>query len=298
MQRGNLDHIAAFLAVARDRSFTKAAAKLGVSQSALSHTIRELEARLGVRLLTRTTRSVSPTDAGERLFHSVGPHVEEIEAALAAVGELREKPSGTIRITATENAADSLLVPNLTPLLCEYTDIKVEIIIDYGLTDIVAQRFDAGVRSGEQVAKDMIAVRIGPDMRMAVVGSPSYFKGRSEPQTPQELIAHNCINLRLPGHGGLYAWEFEKDGGELRVRVEGQFVVNLTSQMLKAALAGCGLAYMPETLVQHHLAAGRLERVLDDWCLPYSGYHLFYPSRRQPSAAFALVVEALRYRGS
>jgi DNA-binding transcriptional LysR family regulator len=296
MQRGNLDDLSAFLAVARNRSFTKAAQKLGISQSALSHTISELEARLGVRLLTRTTRSVSPTEAGERLFDSIGPHVEEIEAALEAVSELRDRPAGTIRITATENAADSLLVPKLTSLLREYPDIKLEIIIDYGLTNIVAERCDAGVRSGEQVAKDMIAVRIGPDMRMAVVGSPSYFEGRSEPQTPQELIGHNCINLRLPVHGGLYVWEFEKDGRELRVRVEGQVIVNLTSQMLKAALGGCGLTYVPETLVQPHLAAGNLRRVLDDWCPPYSGYHLYYPSRRQPSAAFALVVETLRYR--
>jgi DNA-binding transcriptional LysR family regulator len=298
MPRGNLDDLSAFLAVARDRSFTRAARRLGVSQSALSHTISELEARLGVRLLTRTTRSVSPTEAGERLFRSVGAHVEEIEAALAAVSELRDKPAGTIRITATENAAESLLVPKLAPLLRAYPDIIVEIVIDYGLTNIVAERIDAGVRSGEQVAKDMIAVRIGPDMRMAVVGSPSYFEGRPEPRIPQELIGHNCINLRLPGHGGLYAWEFEKDGRELKVRVEGQLVVNLATQILKAALAGCGLAYVPETLVQPHLAAGRLKRVLADWCLPYSGYHLYYPSRRQHSAAFALIVDALRYRGS
>jgi DNA-binding transcriptional LysR family regulator len=296
MPRGNLDDLSAFLAIARDRSFTKAAAKLGVSQSALSHSIREFEARLGVRLLTRTTRSVSLTEAGERLFHGVGPHVEEVEATLAAVGELREKPAGTVRITATENAAESLLVPKLTPLLRDYPDIKVEITIDYGLTDIVTQRFDAGVRSGEQVAKDMIAVRIGPDMCMAVVGSPAYFKGRSEPQTPHDLVGHNCINLRLPVHGGLYAWEFEKDGRELKVRVEGQLVVNLTSQILKGALAGCGLAYVPEDLAQAHLANGLLRRVLDEWCPPYSGYHLYYPSRRQSSAAFALVVDALRHR--
>jgi len=262
MPRGPLNNLSAFLAVARDRSFTKAAAKLGVSQSALSHTIRELEARLGVRLLTRTTRSVSLTEAGERLFYGVGPRVDEIEAELAAIGELREKPAGTIRITATENAADSILLPKLAPLLRDYPDIKIEIIIDYGLTNIVAERYDAGVRSGEQVAKDMIAMRVGPDLRMAVVGSPSYFKTRSEPETPQDLIGQNCINLRLPSHGGLYAWEFEKNGRELRVRVEGQFVVNLTTQMLKAALAGCGLAYVPETLVQRHLAAGRLKRVL------------------------------------
>jgi DNA-binding transcriptional LysR family regulator len=297
MQRVNLNDLLAFLAVGRERSFTKAAAKLGVSQSALSHTIRELEARLGVRLLTRTTRSVAPTEAGERLLHTVGPRFEEIEAELAAIGELREKPAGTIRITATEYAADAILLPKLAKLLREYPDIKVEIIIDYGLTDIVAQRYDAGVRSGEQVAKDMIAVRIGPDMRMAVVGAPSYFKGRSEPKKPQDLIGHNCITLRLPTHGGLYVWEFEKGGRELRVRVEGQLTYNTTAQMLNAAVAGVGLAYVPEGLVQAYLAKGRLKRVLEDWCLPYSGYHLYYPSRRQPSAAFALLVDALRHRG-
>src|SRR5438128_9695151 len=293
MQRGNLDNLLAFVAVGRERSFTKAAAKLGVSQSALSHTIRELEERLGVRLLTRTTRSVSPTEAGERLLQTVGPRFEEIEAEVAAITELRNKPAGTIRITATEYAADAILLPKLAKLLREYPDIKVEIIVDYGLTDIVAQRFDAGVRSGEQVAKDMIAVRIGPDMRMAVVGAPSYFKGRPEPKTPQDLIGHNCITLRLPTHGGLYAWEFEKGGRELRVRVEGQLTYNTTAQMLNAALAGMGLAYVPEGWVQPCLAKARLKRVLEDWCLPYSGYHLFYPSRRQASAAFALLVDAL-----
>jgi DNA-binding transcriptional LysR family regulator len=297
MQRGTLDDLASFVAVARERSFTKAAKKLGVSQSALSHMMRELEARLGVRLLTRTTRSVSPTEAGERLLHSLGSRFEEIEAEVAAVRELREKPAGTVRITATENATETILVPRLAPLLRQYPDIKVEIIIDYGLTDIVAQRYDAGVRSGEQVAKDMIAVRIGPDMRMAVVGAPSYFRDHSEPKTPQDLIGHNCINLRLPSHGGVYAWEFEKGGRELRVRVEGQFTFNATSEMLRAALAGSGLAYVPESMVEQYLTKRRLKRVLEAWCLPYSGYHLFYPSRRQSSAAFALVVEALRYRG-
>jgi DNA-binding transcriptional LysR family regulator len=296
MQRGNLNDLLAFAAVGRDRSFTKAAAKLGVSQSALSHTIRELEARLGVRLLTRTTRSVSPTQAGERLLHTVGPRLEEIEAELAALGELREKPAGTIRITATDYAADTILWPKLAKFLRDYPDIKVEITIDYGLIDIVAQRFDAGVRAGEQVAKDMIAVRIGPDLRMAVVGAPSYFRKRSEPKKPQDLIGHNCINLRLPTHGGLYAWEFEKGARELKVRVEGQLVFNGTFQMLNAALGGFGLAYVPEDLVQPHLAKGRLKRVLEDWCQPYSGYHLYYPSRRQPSAAFALLVDALRHR--
>src|SRR5215218_7850008 len=297
MQRGRLDDFRAFVAVARERSFTNAAAKLGVSQSALSHTIRELEARLGVRLLTRTTRSVSPTEAGERLLSTLGPRFEEIEAELAAVSELREKPAGTIRITATENATATVLLPKLGPLLRDYPDIKVEIIIDYGLTDIVAQRYDAGVRSGEQVAKGMIALRIGPDMRMAVVGAPSYFRRHPEPKRPPDLIEHNCINLRLPSHGGVYAWEFEKAGRELRVRVEGQFTFNATGQILNAALAGSGLAYVPESMVQPYLAKGRLKRVLEDWCLPYSGYHLFYPSRRQPSAAFALMIDALRYRG-
>ncbi|HZY22518.1 MAG TPA: LysR family transcriptional regulator [Beijerinckiaceae bacterium] len=296
MPRRTLDDLLAFVAVAREGSFTKAAAKLGVSQSALSHTIRGLEERLGLRLLTRTTRSVAPTEAGERLLRTVGPRFDEIEGELAALSELREKPAGTIRITATENAADSLLVPKLAPLLREYPDIKVEIMIDYGLTDIVAERFDAGVRNGEQVGKDMIAVRIGPDMRMAVVGAPSYFRKRADPKTPQDLIGHNCINLRLPTRGGLYAWEFEKNGRELRVRVEGQLVFNGATHMINAALAGLGLAYVPESMVEPHLAKGRLKRVLEDWCAPYSGYHLFYPSRRQSTPAFALLVDALRYR--
>jgi len=237
MQRGHLDDLLAFLVVGQERSFTKAAAKLGVSQSALSHTIRGLEERLGVRLLTRTTRSVAPTEAGERLLRTIGPRLEEIEAELAALSELREKPAGIIRITATEYAADTILLPTFAKLLPVYPDIRVEIIIDYGLTDIVAERFDAGVRSGEQVAKDMIAVRVGPDMRMAVVGAPSYFKTRPEPHKPQDLIEHNCITLRLPTHGGLYAWEFEKDGRELRVRVDGQLTYNTTAQMLNASLA-------------------------------------------------------------
>ena len=296
MQRGNLNDIVAFLAVGRERSFTKAAAKLGVSQSALSHTIRGFEERLGLRLLTRTTRSVSPTEAGERLLHTMGPRFEEIEAELDALSELREKPAGTVRITATDYAADTILWPKLTKFLPQNPDIKVEIVIDYGLIDIVALRFDAGVRSGEQLAKDMIAVRIGPDMRMAVVGAPSYFAKRSPPKRPQDLIGHNCVNLRLPTHGGLYAWEFAKGKRELKVHVEGQLVFNGTFQMLNAALAGFGLAYVPEDLAMPHLARGRLNRVLEDWCPPYSGYHLYYPSRRQPSAAFALLVDALRYR--
>jgi DNA-binding transcriptional LysR family regulator len=297
MRRGHLDDLLAFLAVAREQSFTRAAAKLGVSQSALSHTMRELEARLGVRLLSRTTRRVAPTEAGERLAQALGPHFDEIEADLATLSELRDKPAGTVRITAMEYAADAILMPKLSKLLRDYPDIKVEITVDYGLTDIITQRYDAGVRSGEQVGKDMIAVRIGPDIRMAVVGAATYFRKRAEPKRPQELIEHNCINLRLPTHGGLYAWEFEKSGRELKVRVDGQLTFNTTALMLDAALAGHGLAYVPEGLVEPHIAKNRLKRVLGDWCPPFSGYHLWYPSRRQSSAAFALVVEALRYRG-
>ena len=297
MQRGTLDELLAFVAVGRERSFTKAAAKLGVSQSALSHTIRELETRLGVRLLTRTTRSVSPTQAGERLLQSVGPCFEEIETELAAVSEFRDKPAGSIRITAGDHAIESVLWPKLERFLPKYPDIKVEIVVDYGLTDIVAERYDAGVRWGEQVAKDMIAVRVGPDIRFAVVGAKSYFAKRPQPKTPQDLVGHTCINLRFPTHGGLYAWEFEQRGRELKVRVEGQLVFNGIFQILDAALGGFGLAYVPEDLAQPHLAKGRLKRVLEEWCPPWSGYHLYYPSRRQPSAAFALLVEALRYRG-
>ena len=296
MQRGNLDDLSAFLIVAREGSFTKAAAKLGISQSALSYTIKELEGRLKVRLLTRTTRSLSPTAAGERVLRSVGPRIGEIEAELAALGELQEKPSGTLRITATEYATRAVLLPKLAKLLREYPDIKIEIISDYGLTDIVAQRFDAGVRDGEQVAKDMISIRIGPDARMAVVAAPSYFRKRPEPGKPMELVEHNCVNLRLTTHGGLYAWEFAKGSRELKVRVDGQLFFNTITQMLDAALAGVGVAYLPEGLVQPHISKGRLKRVLEDWCPRYPGYHLYYPSRRQPSAAFALLVDALRHR--
>jgi DNA-binding transcriptional LysR family regulator len=297
MPRQNVNDLLAFLAVAKERSFTRAAAQLGVSQSALSHTIRGLEERLGLRLFTRTTRSVAPTEAGERLLRSVGPRFDEIDAELAALSELREKPAGSIRITAGEHGADSILWPALAKLLPQYPDIKVEVVIDYGLTDIVTERYDAGVRLGEQVAKDMIAVRIGPDMRMAVVGAPSYFERRSMPKKPQDLTAHDCINLRLPTYGGLYAWEFEKRGRELKVRVDGQLVFNNIALRLNAALAGCGLTYLPEDQVTTHVADGRLIRVLDDWCPPFSGYHLYYPSRRQPTPAFALLVDALRYRG-
>lgn len=297
MKRGNINDLLAFLAIARERSFTRAAAQLGVSQSALSHTIRGLEARLGVRLLTRTTRSVSATQAGERLLQSVGPRFEEIEAELAALSELREKPAGTIRITASEHAANAILWPKLANFLPQYPDIQVEICVDNSLTNIVAERYDAGVRLGEQVAKDMIAVRIGPEMQMAVVGAPAYFAKRAPPKKPQDLVRHNCINLRLPTYGGLYAWEFEKGDGELKVRVEGQLVFNGVGLILQAALAGSGLAYLPEDLVRPHLAKRRLKRVLKDWCAPFPGYHLYYPSRRQSSPAFALLVDALRYRG-
>ena len=296
MRRENVSDLLAFLAVARERSFTKAGAKLGVSQSALSHTIRALEERLGLRLLTRTTRSVSPTEAGERLLASVGTRFEEIEAELDALSELRDKPAGTIRITAGEHAAYCVLSPALAKFLPNYPDIKVEIHVDYGFVDIVALRYDAGVRSGEQVAKDMIAVPIGPDLRMAVVGAPSYFAKRRLPKTPQDLTEHNCINLRMPTYGSLYAWEFEKGKRELKVRVDGQLVVNTMKQRLDAALAGVGLTYMVEDVVQPYVTQGTLVRVLDDWCAPFAGYHLYYPSRRQSSPAFKLLVEALRHR--
>lgn len=297
MPRDNLNELTAFTAVAREESFTKAAARLGVSQSALSHTVRALEERLGLRLLTRTTRSVSPTEAGERLLRTVGPRLDEIEAELSALSELREKPAGTVRITAGEHSAETVLWPAIARLLPDYPDIRVEIIVDYGLTDIVAERYDAGVRLGEQVARDMIAVRIGPDMRMAVVGAPAYFAQRPKPRVPQDLTAHNCINLRLPTYGGLYAWEFEKAGRELKVRVEGQLVFNTAGLRMNAVLSGLGLAYMPQDQVAAHLGNGRLVRVLEDWCPPFPGYHLYYPSRRQATPAFSLLVEALRYRG-
>jgi len=296
MPRTDLNDIVAFLAVARERSFTRAAAQLGMSQSALSQTLRGLEARLGLRLLTRSTRSVAPTEAGERLLRAAGPRLDEIDAELAALSALREKPSGTIRITAHDHAVRAILWPALEKLLPDYPDIRVEVVIDYGLTDIVAERFDAGIRTGEMVAKDMVAVRIGPDLRSTVVGAPAYFAKRGRPETPQDLTSHTCVNLRLPTHGGLYAWEFEKGGRELRVRVEGQLTFNGTAPMLDAALAGFGLAYLPEDCVQAHLANGQLIRVLADWCPPYPGYHLYYPSRRQPTPAFTLLVNALRYR--
>jgi DNA-binding transcriptional LysR family regulator len=296
MARQNINDLLAFLVVARERSFTRAAAQLDVSQSALSHTIRALEERLGLRLLTRTTRSVAPTEAGERLMRTLTPKLEEIEAELSALTELRDKPAGTIRITAAEHSAVTILWPALAKLLPRYPDIKVEVNIDYGFTDIVAERYDAGVRLGEQVAKDMIAVRIGPDFRMAVVGAPAYFARHPKPAKPQDLVAHSCINIRLPTYGGIYAWEFEKRGRGLKVRVDGQLVFNTITLRMNAVLAGLGLAYMPEDQVQAHVADGRLVRVLSDWCAPFAGYHLYYPSRRQTTPAFAVLVDALRYR--
>jgi DNA-binding transcriptional LysR family regulator len=290
------DELAAFAAVARERSFTRAGAKLGVSPSALSQTVKGLEERLGLRLLTRTTRSVAPTEAGERLLLTVAPRFEEIEQALVALSEMRERPAGTIRITAGEHAARSVLQPGLAKLLPDFPDIRVEIAVDYGLVDIVAEGFDAGVRLGEQVAKDMIALRIGPDMRMAVVGSPAYFQNHPRPSTPQDLTDHNCINMRLPTYGGLFPWEFEKNGREVKVRVDGQLVFNTIRQRLDSALQGLGLAYMPEDVAAPCIASGELIRVLEDWCPPFSGYHLYYPSRRHASPAFSLLVDALRFK--
>jgi DNA-binding transcriptional LysR family regulator len=295
MPRENFNDLQAFATVAREGSFTRAAVKLGVSQSALSHTIRGLEERLGVRLLTRTTRSVSPTEAGERLYQTLGPRFEEIEAELAAVSEFREKPAGIVRISASEHAANQVLWPKLLKVMGEYPDIKVEINIDYTLTDIVQHRFDAGVRLGDQVAKDMIAVRIGADMRMAVVATPEYFQAHTPPQSPNDLAQHNCINLRLPTYGSLLSWEFEKDGHFVKAKVEGQWTFNNSSQIIRAALAGCGLAYVPEDLAAEAVAQGKLQSVLMDWCQPFPGYHLYYPNRRQFSRALSIVVDALRH---
>lgn len=294
MALDTFNDLSAFLAVARERSFTRAAAQLGVSQPALSRTIRSLEARLGVRLLTRNTRSVAPTAAGERLLQSIAPHFEGIESGLAELTALRGKPAGSLRITSVEHASETILAPVLARLLPRYPDIRVEVINDYGLSDIVADRFDAGVRLGEQVAKDMIALRIGPDFRMAVVGSPSYFEQRQPPRVPQDLGSHTCIGLRLPTSGGLYIWPFAKAGRELNVRAEGQLVFNTISMALNMAQAGLGLAYLPEDVVRPSIADGRLVQVLQDWRPPISGYYLYYPSRRQPTAAFSLLIDALR----
>jgi DNA-binding transcriptional LysR family regulator len=297
MATESYDQLAIFSVVARERSFTRAAAQLGISQPALSRAMRQLEERLGVRLLARTTRSVSPTEAGEHLLRVITPRFEEINIELALLSEFRDKPAGKLRITAGEHAAITVLQPVLSKILPDHPDIQIEIIVDYGLTDIVAEGFDAGVRLGEHIAKDMIAVRIGPDVRMAVVGSPKYFARHSRPKTPHDLIRHNCITIRLPTYGGIFAWEFEKKGEELKVRVEGQLVFNNIAMRLDAALKGLGLAYMPEDIVQAHVAKGRLVRVLSDWCPSFPGYHLYYPSRRQSSPAFTLFRDALRYRG-
>jgi DNA-binding transcriptional LysR family regulator len=297
MARESLDDLAAFLLVAETRSFTRAAAQLGISQPALSAKITALEERLGVRLLTRTTRSVSTTDAGERLLKSIGPHFDGIAAGLADLGELRDKPMGHLRITSVEHASRAILLPALAKLLPDYPDISVEVINDYSLADIAAERFDAGIRLGEQVAQDMIAIRIGPDFRQCVVGAPSYFARHGKPATPHALTQHRCIALRLPTSGGIWSWPFAKDGQELRVRPGGELSFNTITLQLDSALAGMGLGYLPEDVVSGHIAAGRLVRVLEDWSASMSGYHLYYPSRRQPTAAFSLLVEALKFRG-
>ena len=294
MPKLDFNDLLAFVAVARERSFTRAAVQIGVSQSALSHRMRALEARLGLRLLTRTTRSVSPTEAGERLLQTLVPRFEDITAELAALRELQDKPAGTIRITSAGHAADTILWPRLGPVLAQYPELQVEIYVDYGFTDIVAQRFDAGVRIGESLEKDMIAVRIGPDQRIAVVAAPDYFAGRPTPRRPQDLATHNCINLRLPS-GKLLPWEFAQGGRPLNVQVQGQWTFNASAPILRAALAGAGLAYVPEDIALEPIAAGRLRRVLQAWCPSYPGYHLYYPSRRQSSRALAVVVDALRY---
>ncbi|MEC5385303.1 LysR family transcriptional regulator [Uliginosibacterium sp. H3] len=297
MARENFNDLQAFVLVAREGSFTRAAVKLGVSQSALSHTIRALEARLGVRLLTRTTRSVAVTEAGDRLLQNIGPRFDEIENELAALGDLRDKPAGTIRITATDHSIHSMIWPKLAQVLPDYPDIKIEIeiVIDYGLTDIVAQRYDIGVRLGDQVAKDMIAVRMSPDMRFLIVASPSYLAGHTAPTTPQELMQHQCINLRLPSSGALYAWELQKGEQALQVRVDGQLTFGSLPLILKAAMDGFGLAYVPENSVTAHIAEGKLVSVMEDWCPTWPGYHLYYANRRS-SRALQVVVEALRYR--
>jgi DNA-binding transcriptional LysR family regulator len=296
MQRQMINDLMAFRAVANERSFTRAAGRIGVSTSALSHAIRGLEERLGIRLLTRTTRSVALTEAGERLLVTIEPRFDEIEQELAALGELRDRPAGSIRITTGIHAAETILWPALARLFAHYRDIAVEISVNAGFVDIVADRFDAGVRLGETIAQDMVAVRIGPDMEMAAVASPVYLAGRPLPITPHDLGAHNCINLRFPTLGGLYAWEFEREGRPLNVRVGGQFIVNEIALALCAAREGLGIAYLPEDYVREDIAAGRLIRMLADWCPPFPGYHLYYPSRRQHSQAFALLVEALRFR--
>lgn len=298
MRREELGDLMAFRSVAVERSFTRAAARLGTSQSSLSLIVRRLEERLGVRLLTRTTRSLAPTEAGERLLAALGPAFDSIEQELEALGQYRDRPAGSFRITATQHAIDTVLWPKLSPMLRLNPDIKVELFSDLALTDIVAERFDAGVRFGEQVEKDMVAVRIAPDARLVVVGSPAYLANRPMPLSPRDLTQHDCINTRLPTYGGIYAWEFEKEGQEIRVRVDGQLVFNDVRQVLTAALDGYGLAFLFEDMVRDHLARGRLVSVLDDWTPPFAGYHLYYPSRRHASPAFSLLVNALRHQRS
>lgn len=295
MPRSNIDDLVAFVAIAREGSFTNAAAGLGVSPSALSYTMRGLEERLGVRLLTRTTRSVTTTEAGERLMTSIGPALDQIESELSALSEFRDKPAGNVRITTDEHAVGTVLMPAIKRVVAHYPDITVELVIDYGLTDIVSGRFDAGVRLGGIIDKDMIAAPIGPEMESTVVAHRDYFADHPMPKTPNDLTSHRCINLRLPTHGGLYAWEFEKDGREFRVRVEGPLVFNSITPILDAALSGIGVAYLTKDAVQPHLDTGELVQVLADWTPPYSGYHLYYPSRRQPTPAFKVLLDALRY---
>jgi DNA-binding transcriptional LysR family regulator len=296
MKREDLADLSAFLAVAEAGSFTLAASRLGMSQSALSQIVRRLEGRLGLRLLRRTTRSVSPTDAGERLLETLVPALSGLDASLAALSEMREKPAGTIRITSVEHATDTIIYPVLKTFLPKYPDVSVEIVSDYGLVDIVAERLDAGVRLGEHVDKDMIAVRIAPDLDIAMVGSPAYFAERPPPMVPQDLVRHRCINLRLSASRGHFVWDFSKDGRELKVRADGPLAFNTIELIEKAALDGFGLGFLPRDKVRHHLEAGRLVSVLEDWCPSYPGYHLYYPSRRQPTPAFALLVDALRVK--
>ena len=294
MARRNLNDLLAFVTVAREGSFTRAAATLGVTQSALSQAVRGLEERLRIRLLTRTTRSVAPTVAGERLARAIGHRFDEIEAELDALTELRDKPAGTVRITSGDNVLRTVLLPKLTPLLREYPDITLEFDISYGFRDIVADRFDAGVRLGKTIDKDMIAVPIGPPLRMAVAASPIYFKIHPKPKAPQDLTAHRCINQRMPSAGGLYVWDFARRGKQVNVRVDGPLIFNTSPPQVDAALAGLGIVLLPEDELAPHLSDGSLVRVLEDWCPPFAGYHLYYPSRRQPSPAFSLVVKALR----
>ena len=295
MTREKLNDLQAFVMVANERSFTRAAAVLGVSRSALSHTLQGLEERLGVRLLTRTTRSVSPTEAGERLLNVLAPRLGEIEAELASLSAFRDKPAGTIRITAHDHAITSILWPRLLPVLREYPDINIEFNMGYELTDIAAGRFDAGVRMGDQVDKDMIAVCLTPDVQMAVIASPAYLSGKQPIVKPEDLLSHNCINLRLPTHGGLYAWEFEQNGQKIDVRVSGQSVFNNTFLMIQAAIDGGGLAYVPYDVVVKYIESGELIQLLADWSPCFPGYYLYYPSRQHLPAAFAIVIDALRW---